>query len=95
VIPGGLNWQAFPNRYRYADRNKAQAGVRRLVLKEGLDGKARIVLRAVGVNAQLPTLPLVQAPHMLVQLVNESLCWEAEYSTSIRNDVERFKALSD
>ena len=95
VIPGGANWLQFPNRWRYADPTKSQGGTRRVILKEGTHGTSRIIFRAVGVNVDLASLPMAQSPRVLVQLLNENLCWEAEYSTSIRNDFARFKALSD
>jgi hypothetical protein len=96
LIPAGGNW--IPLRqggYRYNDRSRASDGIRLLLLRPGTDGRARIVVRGKGENVQLPAMPLQQQSHVIVQLVNENACWEADYSTYVRRDVDRFDARSD
>ena len=95
VIPPGPHWTAITKGYRYVDAERANGGIRRLALKEGPDRKARIVLRGKGQNLWVPGLPLRQESDVTVQLVNESACWEAKYSTYLRRDSERFEARSD
>jgi hypothetical protein len=94
VVPAGSNWQPIAGGYKYLDRGLANDGVQKVILKEGIDGRARIVVRAKGDHLDAPALPLLDSA-VLVQLFNDDVCWEAEYSVFQDNDTERFRALSD
>jgi hypothetical protein len=95
TIPPGDRWTPVTNGYRYVDSHRVHGGVRRVILKAGGDRQARIAMRGKGENLWVPGLPLQQDSHVTVQLVNENACWEAEYSTFVRRDSERFDARSD
>ena len=95
VIPAGESWTPIKNGYRYIDKSDSSDGVRRVVLKRGSEGKARIIVKGRGERVTLPGLPLLQEESVRVQLVNENACWEAQYGTSLSNTVERFDARSD
>jgi hypothetical protein len=41
----------------------------------------------------LPALPITNGPKLAVQLRNSAgACWEADYSSALRNDASRFRA---
>ena len=103
VPPGGLCagnacWKASSTRgFRYHDRNGSAGGVQSMSLTAGVDGKARISLKAKGVNLAMPSLPLHQDPRVIVQLKNSAgACWEADYSAPAATDTgSQFKDKSD
>lgn len=103
-IPGGGTchgrpcWKENTRGYKYADKDATPNGITKLALKEGLDGGATIQLQGRGVPLEMPTLPLTQAPTVLVQLKNDStgLCWEAPFSgMALRNDQSQFTDKGD
>ena len=69
------------------------------MLKPGATaGKARIKLKGKGANLRMPALPLTTPVRL--QLLRHTFnitqsCWDASFSTSARNDGERFSARSD
>jgi len=66
--------------FRYSDRTGAADGVRKIQLKAGEDGKAKVIVKGKGTNLPDPTLPS-DLP-LLVQLVNSesAVCWEDVYN---------------
>jgi hypothetical protein len=66
-------------------------------LRAGEAGKAAIKMRSKGPSVALPSTPMQQDPHVIVQVhnVGTGRCWEAAYSTNKRNDSKQFKAKSD
>ncbi|MEO6028754.1 MAG: alkaline phosphatase family protein, partial [Candidatus Binatia bacterium] len=88
-------WRASRSGFRYVDRDLTPAGVQQLTLRAGANGKAQIGLKAKGVLLDTPDLPISTLP-IRVQLVNSAgQCWEASYSTTLRNQDDRVKAKSD
>jgi hypothetical protein len=66
------------------------------MLKAGADSTAKIVVKGKGANLAMPMLPLT--PKVTVQLKRDddlATCWDAEYSTPIKNQSDQFKALGD
>jgi len=73
-------WQDKKTGFLYKDKDKSPSGPQQIQLKEGADGKAKILVKAKGSQVDPPLLPLVQP--VTVQLVNSNgLCWQAVYST--------------
>jgi cysteine-rich repeat protein/parallel beta-helix repeat protein len=67
--------------FKYRDRLAQSQGVKKLLVKTGSVGKARITLLAKGQHLSVPVLPLVQSPALVVQMVSSAgACWEAVYS---------------
>lgn len=67
-------------------------GVRRVRLRPGGDGKARMSLQGRGSNLTLPALPLV-APVMVQLQASNGECWTATYDAFIKkNEGDRFRA---
>jgi fibronectin-binding autotransporter adhesin len=98
VVPGACGtrpcWRVGSSGLKYNDKYRAPDGVSKVLVKQGLDGKARIVVKAQGELLGLPTLPL--ALPVTVQLVGSSgECWESVHSDARRNESSRFKAVSD
>ena len=64
--------------FRYKDKDATPDGVKRLVLKPGAGGKAKIAAKGVGVGLAQPALPL--APPVRVQLqASNGECWESVF----------------
>jgi predicted AlkP superfamily pyrophosphatase or phosphodiesterase len=88
-------WRASRSGFRYVDRDLTPAGVQQLNLRAGVAGKAQIGLKAKGPLLQTPDLPIGNLP-ITVQLVNaDGQCWQATYSTTLRNQDDKLKAKSD
>ncbi|MDX2168779.1 MAG: hypothetical protein SF182_17030 [Deltaproteobacteria bacterium] len=107
VPPGGQCagvpcWTAQAHGYRYKSRGTNPDGVDGLLLKEGIDGKAKFLLKGRGAGLALPA-PIsgedyfAQDPAVTVQLTNTAgACWSATFSIlSQRNDAIGFKDKSD
>ncbi|MEO6029679.1 MAG: acetylxylan esterase [Candidatus Binatia bacterium] len=85
-------WKEQTHGFRFNDRSLAQGGIQSILLKEGVDGKARIVVKGKGAMLDMPVMPIQTLP-ITVQLVNgNGQCWEAIYQTTFRNTAEQLKA---
>jgi hypothetical protein len=98
--PGGMCgtkpcWRATKTGYKYTDKLLDPDGVSVIMLKAGADSTAKIVVKGKGANLAMPMLPLT--PKVTVQLKRDDLgtCWDAEYSTPIKNQSDQFKAMGD
>jgi CSLREA domain-containing protein len=90
-------WKATSSGFTYTDSLlDHRDGLKKIVLRPGaVAGKAKIMVKGRGGNLGL-SLPLT-AP-VRAQLIHSdgvSTCWDAAFSTSIRNDGEIFSARSD
>jgi cysteine-rich repeat protein len=86
IPPGGTCdgkpcWKAAGvSGYKYKNKFLTPHGVQKLGLKEGPDGKAKIILGGRGALLAMPDLSTVTQP-VTVQLQNsDGTCWEAIYS---------------
>jgi hypothetical protein len=91
-------WRESRRGYKYRTRDVAPSGAKRtlqLDLKEGPDGKARIIVKGHGGNPAIPSLPVAQP--VTVQLVNGgAACWQTTFSAPARqNEPGRFKDTGD
>ena len=88
IPPDALRWSAVRAGLRYADRGGDAAGVTRVALRRGREGRVRVVLRAGGPN--LPPLRVDDVPvgPLMVQLVNSETgtCFASAYAAA---DVQR------
>jgi hypothetical protein len=88
-------WRATRSGFRYVDPALTPSGLRQIVLRAGAAGKAQIVVKGRGPLLALPALPISTLP-VTVQLVSsDGVCWEATYSSALRNQTGQFKASSD
>jgi hypothetical protein len=89
-------WKPRTHGFKYGNKAGTPNGVVSLFLNDGDPGTAHISLKASGANLPLPTLPFDQDPTVTIQLANDlGECWEADYSTALRNEIGNFKAKSD
>ncbi len=95
TAPGGPNWKAIGTKgFRYKDKPATNDGIRRIVLRSGVDGKSRALVRGLGTNLPDPTLPL-ELP-VTAQLINDetSTCMTTSFPTAKKNTTTLFRARS-
>ncbi len=91
-IPGGPKWDAKPTGFKYKDNSGADDGVKTILLKEGIAGKAKIIAKAKGPELPIADLGALVLP-LTVQLRNGTKCWESTFDTNVlRSDADFFKA---
>ena len=102
IPPSTPCWEALPgDQFRYRDVGRLAAqevgALRKLLLRAGEDGRARIVLVANGLAVAPAPLPLSSDPRVRAQLHNleTGVCWEGIFSVPIKNDGTIYRAKSD
>src|SRR5262249_62041759 len=90
-------WKEGGAGFRYQNKALTPNGTLKMVLHEGLvAGKSKITIAGKGAGLGVPTLPFAQDPTVKVELrSNTGQCWEATYSTHLKNDTGQFKAKAD
>jgi len=96
-------WKASgnpPKGYKYKFKAGAPDGITAISVKEGVDGKAKMSVKAKGSALVLGSLPIPQSPGPLrIQLINSlGSCWGASYSSPPKSDpaeTEKFKDKND
>jgi hypothetical protein len=101
ALAGGLCagvpcWKAAGSKgYAYKDKAGSSAGLTLMKLKSGELGKAKALVKAKGVNLDLPALPLV-GPVVVQLIADDELtpqCWQSTFSNPPKkNDATQFKA---
>ncbi len=93
--PAGNEWTASgTSGYRYKDSQRTPDGVQVIKVKAGDAGKAKLKIKARGVNLGMPTLGLVLP--VTAQVRNGSGgCWGATFFTPTANDAGSFKSKSN
>jgi hypothetical protein len=96
-VPGGGLWQPSGDGFKFTDSSGAYRGVRKIRIKPGVGGRAKVLLKAKGLALQPPALPLTQTPTVIVQLKNSAgACWQADFGTpSDTNGGDQFRDRSD
>lgn len=89
-IPAGAGWTATSSGFKY----KSKTGAARVaVLKSGIAGKTKILVKAKGSDVDLPALPLDLSSPILVQLqAATGQCWQSEHPSATTNTATQFKA---
>lgn len=85
--------------YRYVDRERTPHGISKMKLTRGGDGAAKALVQGSGSRLTIGTLGSLSLP-LRVQLqvqnaAGSGACWEATYSSPIRNDAGAFIAKGD
>jgi hypothetical protein len=93
-------WTGTLAGHRYSDGSVGAKPIHGPVTRLGLDivppNRAKLTLRARGINLSPPVLPLAKDPAVIAQLVNsDGKCWEARYGSAKKNLEDRFTATSD
>jgi cysteine-rich repeat protein/parallel beta-helix repeat protein len=96
-VPAGAAWQASGDGFKFTAGSGGPGGVRKIRLKPGFDGRAKVLLKAKGAALQPPTLPLTQSPRVVVQLKNAvGACWQGDFGAPAdRNTVDQFRDRGD
>jgi acyl-homoserine lactone acylase PvdQ len=88
-------WRQTSTGWTFSQRSPGPRVLQKLVLRSGVDGRAKMLAKGRGAGLALPALPLTGLP-LRAQLVNSAgTCWEASYATTVRNDSTKLKARSD
>jgi hypothetical protein len=95
-VCGGVPcWHDLPTGFGYRDRELTPNGISKLDLKAGRSGKGTLRLSGKGANLSLPGRTLASPVTVRLMRRDSPACWEAVYSSPIRNDGFRFRARSD
>jgi hypothetical protein len=93
-IPPGANWASVANSWRYSDPTATADGVQKVTLKDGGEGRAKILLKGRGDG--LPDLLDAGqlATPVIAQLLNyqTGACFGTRFETPRRNDGASFLA---
>lgn len=89
---GKACWKAREKKVTYADPELTPDGVRKLMLRGGDAGKARIRAQGRGDDLDLPLHALSGEVTVRLQRSGGPACWEARFPEADRNDFERYKA---
>jgi len=81
--------------FKYGDEAGTPDGLTRALLEAGGAGRGKIRVKGWGANLRAPALPLTTPVRVQLRRSDGSTCWEATYSTAIRNDATGFRAKSD
>lgn len=102
IPPGGICrgkpcWKENSKGYKYKDSRFDQGTIKKVLLKDGAAGKAKIVMQGHGETLEEATLlPFSQDSTVVQQLINLSTgtCWETVYRVedTSENSAERFRA---
>ncbi len=101
VPPGGACrgkpcWLRGKRGLRYLDRDRTVAGIERIVMKLGDEGRAKVLIKGRGENLIVPPLPM-SLPIRVQLHVGADRCWEATYSADQfqTNTPTEFKGKAD
>lgn len=80
-------WKVTNKGYKF--RSKAGVdGIEKIMLKEGSEGKAKIMIKGVDAEVSLPL-----SKDVVIQISNShGQCWDSRFSTFKKNDEDKFKA---
>jgi hypothetical protein len=92
---GKACWKEQRQGFKYADKDMSPHGLSKIELKAGEGGKAKITVTGKGASLELPALPILSLPVTAQLVTSDGTCWEATYSTSLRNLAGEFKAKAD
>jgi hypothetical protein len=93
-------WKRTTGGFDYRDTALANDGVLKIMLKGNslTPGKSKVIVKGKGAELPFPAgmLPLTQDPTVTAQLISSTAsCFEAQFSTNLRNDGALFKAKAD
>jgi glucose/arabinose dehydrogenase len=95
---GAACWKQTGSGFKYRDTQRTPDGVQTILLKAGVDEKAKIVVRGKGIDLAMPDLTALISP-LTVQLKQNgsSVCWGATYTfpPALRNEAVIFKDKAD
>ena len=94
----GAEWKETGKGFKFKDSGLDPDGLQKVLLKEGADEKAKIVVKGKGLNLDMPNLSILASP-LTVQLKRSgsSVCWGAVFSfpPATKNEADQFKDTAD
>jgi len=72
---GSSCWKATSKGLKYTDPDKAQDGLRKIVLRPGVAGASQVLVKGRGENLTLPLLPLQNLPITARLSASNGECW--------------------
>ncbi len=90
---GAPKWKTIGTKgYKYKDPTGVPVGVQKVILKSGVTGKAKVLVKGKGGNLPDPTIPFTLP--VLAQVVNSdnAICYEGVFNTAKKNINGVFKA---
>jgi acyl-homoserine lactone acylase PvdQ len=88
-------WRQTSTGWTFSQRAPGTRVLQKLVLRSGPDGRAKMLAKGRGAGLSLPALPLIGLPFRAQLVSSAGTCWEASYSTTVRNDGTKLKARSN
>ena len=106
TLPGGALCGAVPcwlgrgqppgsRGFRYRDRQGTQAGIEKIVMRPGLDGQARILVKAQGPGIGFSEPLDLEVPAVLQLQRDDGACWEATFSDVVTYESDLVKLRSE
>jgi hypothetical protein len=92
---GGSCWVAFSSFLRYVDKGALNDGFIRMIMKPGDARRAKIFVKAGGVDLSLPALPYTVPLRVRLLRSDAPTCWEATFPLPTRNSAAKFTAHSE
>ena len=95
IPPSNTKWKAIGTKgFKYLDPARTEDGTQKVILKSGVAGKSKAILKGKGIN--LPD-PLDMGPlgtPVTAQLLNyeSGVCWEGNFTTAMKDTAAIFKA---
>jgi hypothetical protein len=84
ALPPGAGWQSLGDKgFKYGDPARVPHGVRKTLLKAGLQDKAKVIVKGKGTNLPDGLLPVGTTP-VVAQLVRADTmgCWQGDYEAA-------------
>jgi cysteine-rich repeat protein len=81
--------------FRFSDKLAGTDGIADVLLKAGVGGKAKLVVKGKGSELGLSSSFAVTLPVTVQLRAANGECWSATYSTATKNDGSQFKARAD
>jgi hypothetical protein len=89
-------WKPTKKGLKYKDKELTPDGILNVLLLPGVDGEAKVIVKGKGANVGMPTLPpTTPVTVQLKRIDNAGICFNAAYTTPIKNLPDQFKAKSD
>ena len=85
VPPSATLWSAVDQKgFKYKDKAASHDGINRILVRGGIAGKSKVIVKGKGTLLGDPTRPSSPATGIRVQLTNEAtgVCWESEFPVS-------------
>lgn len=76
TVPAGAGWKQTRTGYRYRDRQGTQGGIRRISLRAGAAGKAKVGVSGRGIDLADGALPAELPLRLQLTNLENDVCWE-------------------